>query len=162
MTTRRVSRRRSSRGSTRRKTGWYREATEELTIAVGNEAVFDITANMNLEMRNGGTLVRSLLQYTINPTGSGLAVVDMGIVLVTNDAAAALAVPDADQRDNPGWLFYKSHALETNTQNFEEDIRAKRKFPSKGHTFVWVVNVPTTSAIGATLSLAAQLLVLLA
>ena len=166
MVMKRRSRRSFGRG-TRRRTSWFHDASDTISLAAGAQGVFAMFANLAVADRIGATVVRMLLRWDVRvATGIADAFVDMGITIVTNDALTALAMPDPGSQDREGWYFWDGRNYIINTLGLsygtnEADIRSARKIGGQDRAMVWVIDNSTLSDTTVLVSVSFRALLML-
>ena len=132
----------------RRQTIWLDHNVDE-SQAANSDAVVNLTEHL-VGKAKGMTLVRTLINLSFNNATAGTgSTCDQGIVMVENDALAALALPEpADPTEDPGWVWRNrlivSSSLANDSSQFvivKEDIRSRRKFPGDDNELVLILRV---------------------
>jgi len=163
MATRRVSRRgRSPSRSPGRATLWENISVEHAHGTVGEEVVTDLTPEpMATALVGTATLIRSVMnfRYGIDAAGSSDTAqqVALGITVMTNDAFAALAIPDPLTGDfQQGWYYWTARQVlgagsgGPREMFWEADIRSARKLRG-GFKLVMVSETTAINDLGTAL-----------
>ena len=139
----------------RRQTEWF-DTHFNLQLAVNTLTFSSLTQPLDDE-KKGMTLLRTLADLTFEvETVAAAQTVAFGMLLVTDEAVASVAVPGPqDVNDQPGWLFRHNFVLRTSVigdggaiRTFTRDLRGKRKY--LGADQVWVIAFETGGTGGAT------------
>ncbi len=154
MTTRRPRARRSPGRSQRRKVSWENLAFN-LSIAGGVAVAVDLTPEPMQTVHLGvgtATVRRSLLHFDLSnnlaSTSSITQFVSFGIAVVSEDALAALALPDPESDFNQDWLYWTRRAVKHSSAgagaeqtSWDSDIRSMRRLRG-GYRLVGIAETP--------------------
>ena len=152
------TRRSRSAGRTPRRQGKWYDTSLNSTLSASTQVGIDLTTEMDPEQRHGSTIVRTILDLTLQPATTGINLrCYLGLVLVELDAFAANALPDPSVNDDqPGWLYkvirnVRTGSLDTvpNNGQIQLDLRSKRKFP--GEDVLYTLVLERDSATGSVL-----------
>ncbi len=156
MTTRRAARRSFGRRTLRRNSLWI-DTLLNSSILNGVQLSVELTGLLDVQEKDGLTLVRSLLHLflmsntTDTPTAA-IQVVDMGIAVVSAEAGALNEFPDPDtatDRPTLDWIYRDRVAVQEHgtilqglsAVEVHRDIRTKRKIGTGDHFIVFDSNV---------------------
>ncbi len=160
MTLRRGSRRSSARRTSRKRTTWENLFIEQAHGTAGEQKVTDLTPEpMGAAGIGTATIVRSIISFsymldaaatTATPQQLGI-----GITVVTNDAFAALAVPDPLSDFAQDWYYWTARAmrlqLDAMTQiSWDVDIRSARRLRG-GFKLAIISQSPASNDVDTTL-----------
>ena len=151
--------RRRTGGGTRRRSATPRRASEWFTTIVNetiestDQELIDVGALVLNDEKKGMTIVRALVDLTLvlvaAGTGGNLA---MGLLMVGTEALAALAVPDADQAADKGWMWRTQQVVSSSLANdrsqhvrIVQDLKSRRRFRSDDDEVILVFNAGTLS-----------------
>ena len=162
MTTRSRSRRsfgRRTRGA-RRKTTWENLFIEHAHGTAGEEKVTDLSPEpMATDGIGTATLLRSIMQYSFmidsNSSTTTPQQLALGMTVLTNDAFAALAVPDPLSDFQQDWYYWVAKAkvfdIDAGPQSidWEADIRSARRLRG-GFKLAVVSQSPASNDIDTT------------
>ena len=123
----------------RRKTAWY-DTLVDVSVANAAQVGLDLTSDLSAPDRIGCTATRVILELwadlTVTNTTDAVQVIDIGIGVMSGEAAAASVLPDPDEAtDAPavGWLYRGRSIcrLEASKNfyrpgSFKVDIRSQR------------------------------------
>ena len=118
----------------RRKTEWFSMNINE-TVTSGSQENTDLSSNVADLQKAGATVVRTIIDLggVLISAGTG-GMVSMGIVMVTDEEAAASVFPDPDINYEPrGWLWRSQKSVFCSDPNdrsqmttWQYDIRSAR------------------------------------
>ena len=151
-----TSKRRGPRRSRqpRRAVEWFDRIIDETISSTGQQSN-TLTADIASDEMTGMTLLRTIISIGANLSIAGTGgLLSMGIVQVTSDALAALALPDADiGTDKPGWLWRASRTVFTSLVNdrsqetrFDIDLRTGRRLRGSANDLILVFDLGVSSA----------------
>ena len=146
---------RGRRRGPRRQAEWFDTFINE-TTASGQQDVQDLSSPIAQDEKKGMTIVRIIIDLTtlLVTAGTG-GLLSYGIALVSNEAAAAIAYPDADDEDDMGrgWLWRARRVVSASNLNdvsmnsrLVYDIRAKRRFSSEDDGLYFIMDAGTLSS----------------
>ena len=144
-------------GRSKRAVEWYSRTLFNTAVAASGQSNLDLSSEVPDALKKGGTIIRTLLDLTVNANlASTTTDVSLGLVLVTADALAAGAFPDARAfQDEPGWL-YKNTCLVRGDASFaaayqgthiKEDLRGRRKFTGEEMRYVLLMEAGTAAGL---------------
>ena len=114
---------------------WFTTLRTRQALADNSQLTFALLADLSASQTEGATITRILHEMWIhNDTVNNPKTMDWGIVLVSGEAAAASAFPDADDEDERvDWMVRgRMHAFASdlnhvqNNTHVERDLRAQR------------------------------------
>ena len=115
----------------------------------------DLSQNVIDALKNGSTIVRTLIDMTAVLTAAGTGGnIFLGIAMVSDDAVAASAFPDPDVNYEPvSWMWRTARTIFTDSPNdsaqatrFSVDLRGKRKFQMGENNLYLLINAGALTA----------------
>ena len=137
----------------RKRTVWESLNFDNDHPTTATRVINDLTPEPNQTDKNGtAKSLRSLLNFTWRCEASALSgqQVSVGIAVVTNDAVAALVVPDPELDFQQGWLYWESQQINNLSNigpgwiNWRADIRTQRVLRG-GYSMVLISSSPVNT-----------------
>ena len=128
---------------------WFNNQSVPATLAIGAQSIFQLDASLPSALNAGYTILRMVLGLAIVSPSSNVDILGAhGVSLVTQDALTAGAVPDPET-DLVDWYlldhFYLEMGSSERAQQYQWDIRSKRRIRGGDRTIVHVMDNSVSS-----------------
>jgi len=133
----------------RRTLEWFSTIAHAQNVTSGGQANVSLLSLMDVSVVKGSTITRIILQFILQAqTAATLGRLNYGIVLVSQDAAAAGAFPDADiTADQADWLVRGQETVLASDANdgsqlvrVYRDLRAQRVIRSADDELHFIID----------------------
>jgi len=164
MTTRARSRSSFRRGP-RRKTSWFSAVFPPQTVAIGQNAGFDVLGLANIRLYADTTITRVVGSVSIRPNAINLRCDGaLGLITMEKDAITAGSFPEPLD-DDTNWMHWRHFNAQSadlnfgsNANPFDIDVKVGRKLPGERFGLVMCIQLDAAAAASALIDMGLRVL----